>query len=82
MNNIVNPSSDDLIQQSYIILLLNKEVIYRDFSGSIEEFCRFALRNHLLNYIRKFRSDALYYSSEITEDVVNLKKVNISDGRY
>lgn len=58
---------DDLIQQSYLIIISNIEVINNSFSGDPVDFVRFCLKNHLLNFIRPMRRDAIYYSADVME---------------
>lgn len=60
-----NISYDELVSQAYLILKENEQVITEKWKGNMEAFCRYALRNHLKNYIRSMRKDALFHSISI-----------------
>lgn len=54
---------EDLVQQAYEILLINKDLIVGKWGGDVVKFAKYALKNHLKNYVRSMKKDAMYYSS-------------------
>lgn len=59
---------EDLSQQARIILINNFNIINERFDGDLLLFCRYALANHLRNYIREITRDAIYKSVQLHDD--------------
>ena len=66
---------EELIQESYVILCNNKDMIINRFNSNVLAFCRYGLKKHLLNYIRKEKKDLSFITCSINGSEINQSDV-------